>query len=537
MSFTVIKKLQERRDGKDYKSEVWLVRDQDGLFKVLKSFVDYTKYDGYLNEDKLVLPETSCFPRYYGITKIKDKEYIRRSFVGGQLLADYGRQSHSKKEVCFIIADIAKKLQSLENSNLLFLDLRPENVLVTPVEVRLFDLGLCRYKDKDDFFKPIVSHPRYTAPEIVKEMHANSKSIVFQLGVVAYELLYGRHPFDNREKVDFNLSREWEYGEEHYLKLYMQGTKIRVHNGFIQKMLSYDIDERPSLGDCIKEFSSSQKQTKFSFIADTANERVLNIIRKDAWKWNKKVVLFPARMGISHVGHIDFMTALLDLGFKLVVSIQRAYTLTDDDLIPKWLILKMVARSLLEAGYPEESFSFYLTPFYATEAEFRMHFSMLPKAFDFVASSNETIARYFPGRMICQKDVLGYENIHYEDRSWGKIIRDAVKKNNEDTFRAYAASGVCEILTFDEIRECKQRELFVFSKNVFVELLGLDGERVVLKSVSRYSTPELSLGFPITDQYSKHSKIEYNGMIYRLAYDKTLYEDNKCTIVYRLVGD
>lgn len=501
---TVISKLQEKQTSVDNKSDVWLVRDNDNLFKVFKSFTDYSHLSGYLNEDQLELPPLSFLPRYYGIT-ILDQKYIRRSFVYGQLLSDYCYSTNNllpKDNVFSIISDLIMKLIILQKHlDILFLDLRPENVLISSNSVNLFDFGLSRRTLNDNYFRPVVSHPRFTVPEIVRDDIADSKSIVFQVGLLLHELLYGRHPFD----LEPNSNLDWNHGCVQYIQPYLKACELNVKDERIKSMLSYSVKDRPTLEDCSREFSST---TKFF------------IQRKNSWKSNSKSILFPARMGIPHKGHIKFMTTILDMGFKLIISIQRSYTLTRKDPIPKWLVLQMISRTLLELGYPEESFKFYLTPFYKTDKELLMHFSMMPESINFAASSNESIIKIFGEYTIQQKDVLGFENQKYTDKSWGEILRSAIDNNNYQLFKEFAAIGVEKVLSFEKIKEYYHNSPeihFIYSNNVFVNLYGLDNELIVSTKVSRYSTPEKCLK-------------DFPNKFYR----DLKYEFNKCIISYQL---
>lgn len=500
---SIITQLQKKQTSDDYKSDVWLVRDNDNLFKVFKSLTDYSHLSGYLNEDQLDLPNLSFLPRYYGITVLGHQKYLRHSFVYGQLLSNYcySKNTLPKDTVFSIINNLALKLIILQKHlDILFLDLRPENVLITSDTVKLFDLGLSRHTLNDDFFKPVVSHPRFTAPEIVRDSLANSKSIVFQLGLLAHELLYGRHPFDSEP----NSNLDWHYGVKQYIEPYLNGTELNVKDDRIKRMLSYSIDDRPTLSEYVGEFTISN----------------FFIHRKNVWTSNSKSVLFPARMAIPHKGHINFITTLLDMGFKLIISIQRAYTLTRKDPIPKWLISQMVKETLFELGYPEESFKIYLTPFYKTTKELQLHFSMLPDSYDFVASSNPSIINFFGKNTIQQKDVLSFENQKYTDKSWGEILRSAININDYQLFKKYAAIGVEKILTFEKIKEQSSNiteNFFVYSNNVFVNLYDFNNNLIFSTKVSRYSTPEKCL--------KNFSNFFYKDL---------KYEQNNCIISYQL---
>ncbi len=78
-----------------------------------------------------------------------------------------------------------------------------------------------------------------------------------------------------------------------------------------------------------------------------------------------------------------------------------------------------------------------------------------------IASSNpKVVEKFYDYDIICQKDVLGFENEKYTDLSWGEFIRNAVKDNVYETFKMYAAAGVEKILTFEEIKSIYNQSPF-----------------------------------------------------------------------------
>lgn len=518
----IISVLQKHSNAEDYKSEVLLIRDDDGIFKIMKEKIFYPPASGYLNEDVVLmhLSDLPFIPKFYGISKTNNGEYLRKSFMYGQPLSDYclGNYLLSTMDAFFVIADIARKLKRLEDNNILLFDLKPDNLILSN-EISFIDLGLCRYKDNDDPFIGVISHPRFSAPEI--QVRASSKSIIFQLGLIAHELLYGYHPADELAEEH---RMDWEYCRVKYFDPLTRKTFLDVKGSFLAQMLSYKTEERPSLEECSSFFDPGLKTVFFN-----------RLYRK--FRPNTKTVLFPARMGIPHYGHIEYMSRLMDLGYKLMISIQRSYTLTDRDPIPKWLVAKMVAQSLFDKGYTKDCFEIFLTPFYENDTATKLHFSTFPYKFDEVASSNPSISELFPSyHIIEQKDVLGHEDIDYEVLSWGEILRGAVKNNNYPLFKNYAASGVESILSFEEIREIYPKEdiLFVYKTgSVSVQLLE-DNKRVLLRNVYRFSNPESCLDQNVRNKYSKHPIISYNDMDIEIEYDKAFYYDDKLRISYNI---
>lgn len=81
-------------------------------------------------------------------------------------------------------------------------DVKPANVLVArDGRVRLLDFGIAQLVGKDD--RPAaLGTPRYVAPEVAMAEPSDGRADVFALGVMAFELFTGRHPWVDDDVTD-----------------------------------------------------------------------------------------------------------------------------------------------------------------------------------------------------------------------------------------------------------------------------------------------------------------------------------------------
>ena len=110
-----------------------------------------------------------------------------------------------------LLLQVADAIQAAHSSLVVHRDLKPSNVLVTETEagpsVKLLDFGVAKLLDDSlPVTRPVTrtGHhlitPSYAAPEQVRRGDISVATDVYQLGVLAYELLTGGRPFDTQDK-------------------------------------------------------------------------------------------------------------------------------------------------------------------------------------------------------------------------------------------------------------------------------------------------------------------------------------------------
>ncbi len=193
---------------------VLIVADEHGQTYALKSpriEQDVTRDE--LIQEALKLVDLPAHPHVIsirGIVRHEDESFIVLPAMSGNLRT-YCDGRLSTELMVRMLKEMAAALQHLHTrANVLHLDLKPENVLVTADQhCVLSDFGLAsalpsptRLRDMPELpMSSIVGTIAYMSPEHFTTRKMSNKSDMFAYGVIMFELLTGRHPL-NAETID-----------------------------------------------------------------------------------------------------------------------------------------------------------------------------------------------------------------------------------------------------------------------------------------------------------------------------------------------
>lgn len=541
---SILRVLQEGIDGIERQSWTYLAIDNDGLAKVFKampSAID-DRFGPHVPEDVIFrrLGPIEFGPRCYGTVDCGGTTFIKMSFCYGQSLADYTRPEGVMlgiDEAAQVIARLATHLSKLHAAGVVYGDLRPENVVLAPDETFLLDYG-------DTLLLPegakeadaIPRDPRFVPPETALSMKASPASDVFQLGLLAHMLLAGRGAFAPPGGQLSRIDALEHYGLAHAFEAYLPRvtTGLGRDASILGRMLEKDPQLRPSAAEVAEAFKPDRPRT----IRQRGRQQ----------PQAQASILFPARMGIPHKGHIEYLVRILELGFKPIISLEKSYVSTDDDPLPKWLVMKMVAQSLFDRGFGPERFHFVFTPFPETQLDLKLHFAMMPGMSEVVAvaSSNPDVHALFdPMPILDQRVVFGLEGERYHDRSWGAILRKAVREGDRQTFLDYAASGVERIMGFHEIRRRYNGTPIEFVQGkVRISVIDEYGNVMADARIRRYLSPEecamralqeRGIGASIIDPYQRDATVTVNGKSAKLCWLSNVIVGDDVVIRFKLI--
>jgi len=124
----------------------------------------------------------------------------------GDLQKFQNKQPFSEKYIQQYMLQLRDALKYLYDNNIVHRDLKPQNILLTDsLHIKITDFGLARNTtqssqpqepaEEQDLFSTYCGSPIYMSPELLNKQNYNSKSDLWSVGVILYELIIGTPPY------------------------------------------------------------------------------------------------------------------------------------------------------------------------------------------------------------------------------------------------------------------------------------------------------------------------------------------------------
>lgn len=139
-----------------------------------------------------------------------DINYIVMEYVKGKTLKQLIREKgkiDSQKTIEYAI-QITKALDCAHRNNIIHRDVKPQNILVTEDDIiKVTDFGIAKSTDSQTITNTskILGSAHYFSPEQAKGNYVDYRTDIYSLGIVLYEMVTGRVPFDGESPVTVAL--------------------------------------------------------------------------------------------------------------------------------------------------------------------------------------------------------------------------------------------------------------------------------------------------------------------------------------------
>jgi serine/threonine protein kinase/predicted negative regulator of RcsB-dependent stress response len=215
--YQVLEELGKGGMGKVYKVEDNEIKENVAL-KLLNPEVasDEKTIERFRNELKFarkITHKNVC--RMYHLSKEEDSYYITMEYVSGEdlksLIKRIGQFTPGKAVA--IAKQVGEGLSEAHGLGVVHRDLKPQNIMIDKEgNVRIMDFGIARSVEARGVTQAgtIVGTPDYMSPEQVEGKEADQRSDIYSIGVILYEMMTGKVPFEGDTALSVALKHKTE---------------------------------------------------------------------------------------------------------------------------------------------------------------------------------------------------------------------------------------------------------------------------------------------------------------------------------------
>ena len=290
----------------------------------------------------------------YDVGIDNDDHYIVMEYVPGSTLKQK-IQAEAPLDIAtavHIAKDIADGLAHAHANNIVHCDIKPHNILITADNrAKIADFGIARAVTESTmtYSGSVIGSVHYFSPEQARGSGITPKSDVYSLGVVLYEMLTSKLPFNADNPVSIAM--------KHVEEMPMTPTSYRpqippILESIVMRAMSKNPDSRPSSFELVQELTNVEKTFGISkqidpeatqFLPNVANRRVAQIDDNEKVS-NIKTSFFKSKLFMIAVAFMLIIGFAIG-SFMAFGNFSNREEVEVPDVVGKQLVL---ARQILE---------------------------------------------------------------------------------------------------------------------------------------------------------------------------------------------
>jgi len=271
--------------GQGGMADVYLANDpileRDVAVKILRSHLadDATYVQRFAREANAAA--TLSHPNIVEIYDVGEEDgqyYIVMEYVPGTTLKEliHKRGAVHIEEAIDIMTQLTYGVKEAHRNGIIHRDIKPQNILITDSGVlKIADFGIAMIQSLSQVTESttIMGSLHYLAPEIVRGEKATPQSDVYALGIIFYELLRGKVPFNDEAAINIALKhmREEMPSIREFNPTISQGIE-NVITKCTAKNLENRYENCDALLDGIRQAIHQPNQEKLVFIQESVDD-------------------------------------------------------------------------------------------------------------------------------------------------------------------------------------------------------------------------------------------------------------------------
>lgn len=198
---------EDQNLGRDVAIKI-ITLDPDRAKELMKRFEREGRTMGKLDRHPNIV-------RVYRYHNADDPRYLVMEYIEGetltQILTRYRNQGKLMpyEELIGMLRQVADALDFAHAHGVIHRDIKPSNIMIEKDSTRavLMDFGLVMQAGTDTTLGTAFGTPRYISPEqAISSQQAVPQSDIYSLGVIIYEAITGKAPFDDESAMSLALS-------------------------------------------------------------------------------------------------------------------------------------------------------------------------------------------------------------------------------------------------------------------------------------------------------------------------------------------
>ena len=363
-------------------ANVYLARDiileRDVAIKILR--LDFSNDDELIKRFRREAHSATSLahPNIVSIYDVGDEDdiyYIVMEYVAGKTLKQY-IQKHAPldpREALDIMMQLTSAISHAHQNQIVHRDIKPHNILVDPngtVKVTDFGIAIALSSTTITQTNSVLGSVHYLSPEQARGGISTNKSDLYSLGIVLFELITGRVPFEGESAVSIALKHLQT--ETPSPKRWNPTVPQSVEN-IILKATAKDPFHRYETVDKMEEDIRTAlrperiNEPKFTIPVDDEITKAIPIIRDEGTKLTESTIIRSDKSPEENVKKTDqkktkkkkkkskLITTLIILFFLIVAAGVAAVTIIPELFLPKEITVPDVTNMEYEKAYIELS--------------------------------------------------------------------------------------------------------------------------------------------------------------------------------------
>lgn len=210
--YELLQKIGEGGTSIVYKAKCHLLNRYVAVKVLKEDFSSDKEYVEKFKREATAAASLSCnnIVNIYDVGNEGTINYIVLEYIAGKTLNEIIKEQGklSWKKAVAVTKQIAKALNCAHSNNIIHRDIKPHNILVTEDGiVKVTDFGIAKASNSATITSTdkVMGSAHYLSPEQARGTAVDCKTDIYSLGIVMYEMVTGKVPFDAESPVSVAL--------------------------------------------------------------------------------------------------------------------------------------------------------------------------------------------------------------------------------------------------------------------------------------------------------------------------------------------